>query len=114
LKVFQKKLEELKGKDGILLSEAQKTQNEIMALISKSYDQKEIKGKMASEEAKNIRRDVKTLAKESKPDTVPRILALLLKLLDLGAELTADEQEFYANFDGADFEKVNAKAGKLQ
>jgi hypothetical protein len=114
LKVFQQKLEQFKGKDGILLSEAQKTQNEIMGLISRSYDQKELKGKMASEEARNLRKDVKALAKESKADTVPKILGLLQKVMDLGCELTADEQEFYNNFDGADFEKVNSKAGKIR
>lgn len=114
LKVFQEKLEQFKGKDGILLSEAQKAQNEIIAAVSKSFDKQKLKGNLTSGMADNLRRDIKLLAKESKPDTISKVLGLIQKLIDLECELTSDEKEFYSSFEGRDFEKVKKDQGRLR
>jgi leucyl aminopeptidase (aminopeptidase T) len=113
LKTFQEKLEQFKGKDGILLTEAQKTQNEIIAAVSKAFDKNQIKQNLTSGMAEGIRKDIKILAKENKPDTVPKILALLQKLIDLETPLTPEEKEFYSSFEGADFEKVKKDKGSF-
>ena len=109
LKTFQAKLEEFKEKDGILLTEAQKAQNEIMAAVSKAYDKQELKGKLTSGMAESIRKEIKLLAVDTRPETVPKVMGLLQKLIDLGASLTQDEKEFYEQFQGTEFEKVSTK-----
>ena len=111
LETFQAKLEQFKGTDGILLTEAQKAQNEITAAVSKSYDKDKIKGQITSGIADGIRKDIKLLAKNSSTDTVPKILALLQKLIDLGADLTPAESQFYDSLQESGFEKVSKDNG---
>lgn len=111
LEKFQSKLEQFKGTDGILLTEAQKAQNEINAAVAKSYNKDKIKGQITSGMAEGIRKDIKLLAKNSSADTVPKVLALLQKLIDLGADLTPAEDQFYKSFQGSGFEKVSKDSG---
>lgn len=111
LKVFKDKLDEFKGNDGILLTEAQKAQIEIMNSVSKSFDKVKLKGNLTSGISESTRKEIKLLAKDSKQETIPKILRLIQKLIDLECELTADEKEFYSSFEGADFEKVKKDQG---
>ena len=111
LKVFKDKLDEFKGNDGILLTEAQKAQIEIMNSVSKSFDKVKLKGNLTSGISESTRKEIKLLAKDSKQETIPKILRLIQKLIDLECELTEDEKEFYSSFEGADFEKVKKDQG---
>lgn len=111
LETFQAKLEQFTSSDGILLTEAQKAQNEIKAAVAKSYNKDKIKEQLTSGMADGLRQQIKVLAKDSKPDTVSKILSLLQKLIDLDSELTPAEKEFYASFEGAGFEKVSKDKG---
>jgi hypothetical protein len=111
LETFQAKLEQFKSSDGILLTEAQKAQNEIKSAVAKSYNKEKLKEQITSGMADGIRAQIKALAKDSKPETVPKILALLQKLKDLGCELSPAENEFYSSFEGAGFEKVSKEKG---
>lgn len=113
LETFQAKLAQFTSSDGILLTEAQKAQNDIKAAVSKAYNKDKIKEQITSGMADGIRQQIKALAKDSKPETVPKILELLQKLIDLGCELTPAEKEFYSSFEGAGFEKVKKDNGSL-
>jgi hypothetical protein len=95
------------------LTEAQKTQNEIKAAVAKAYNKDKIKEQLTSGMAEGIRQQIKALAKDSKPETVPKVLALLQKLTDLGCDFTPAEKEFYTSFEGTGFEKVSKDKGSL-